>query len=401
MRIGKLFELNELAKEGVKKYEKKRFLYEIVKKDKGKHFTGIVGSRGVGKTVILRQLACKLENSFYVSLDSDEDIDLFELAKILIERYRIKTLLIDEIHFLSGYEGILKRIFDFLDIKVVFTSSVSLSLFESMYDFSRRIKLYTIFPFSFREYIYFLKGDVLPALSVREIVTNSNFSGYLKYEYLFEFYIKGGLYPFSLEEPDALSVLSSILNKVINRDIPSLKNIRFDEVQKIEKVVRYIGKSEVDSMNYTNISRNVGITKYKAEQYINLLKRALVLNPVEPVGTNVLKEPKILMYLPFRLLFKTYDESIGALREDFVTEALQMAGCATYYLKSRRGEKTPDYFIDDGTGEIVIEVGGKGKGREQFKGFKAKDKIIFSQGSEINSGLYQNKYPLFLAGFLS
>ncbi len=400
MNINKLFELHELAKDSVKKYHKKRFFFDKIKNDTGKHFTGIVGSRGVGKTIILRQLARELDKPFYLSLDSESEIQLFDLLKTLIDKYNINTILLDEIHFLPDYEQVLKKAYDFLNIRIIFTSSVSLSLYESAYDFSRRVKLYTLYPFSFREYLYFIKDKLLPPISLNQLIENNDsriFHEYLKYEYLFESYIKGGIYPFSIEEPDIYSILFNILEKIVNRDIPSVKNIRYDEIQKIKKLIKYISSSEVDNMNYSNISRNIGITKYKAEQYVELLKRSFILNPISPTGTNVLREPKILIYLPYRILYRQYKKCIGPFREDFIIEAFIMAGFSPFYLKTKRGEKTPDYLINYEGKPVVIEVGGKGKGREQFKGYKAETKLIFSDNSNIGN----RKYPLFLAGFLS
>ncbi|MCK4799027.1 MAG: hypothetical protein KAT05_16760 [Spirochaetes bacterium] len=56
MNINKLFELNELAKKEAQKYPKKRELYTKIFSSTGKHFNGIVGARGVEKSVILKQI---------------------------------------------------------------------------------------------------------------------------------------------------------------------------------------------------------------------------------------------------------------------------------------------------------------------------------------------------------
>jgi predicted AAA+ superfamily ATPase len=89
---------------------------------------------------------------------------------------------------------------------------------------------------------------------------------------------------------------------VIRKDIPIVSNLRFDDIERIDKTLEFIGKSEVDGINFSSISKNLGITKYKAELFVTLLAQAFILNPVYPLGTNVLKEPKVLMFLPFRLL---------------------------------------------------------------------------------------------------
>ena len=396
MNLNQFLELDKLAREDGKQYPKKRELHNQIISEKGKHFIGIVGPRGVGKTVLLKQIAIETKNSFYLSADTLEENNLFEIVKILIERYKVKLLLLDEVHFQKEYEQKLKKIFDFLNIKLIFASSVSLSIFESSYDLSRRVKLLYLYPFSFREYLFFKEDVSLPALTLDKIIKKQWPSEYLRYEYLFEDYLKGGLLPFSLEEADIYSILKNILEKTIRKDIPSVAGLQVDELNDIEKTLKFIGKSPVDGINFTSVSKNVGITKYKAEQYVHLLEKAFVLNPVFPEGTNVLKEPKILMYLPFRLLYKSYDEAIGAIREDFFAEILRMKGWAFSYLKTKRGAKTPDFLIKAEGENIILEVGGKGKSRQQFKGIKGNKKMILTDSAEAD-GI---KRPLFLMGLL-
>ena len=400
MNLNQFLELDKLAREDGKQYSKKRELHNQIISEKGKHFIGIVGPRGVGKTVLLKQIAIETKNSFYLSADTLEENNLFEIVKILIERYKVKLLLLDEVHFQKEYEQKLKKIFDFLNIKLIFASSVSLSIFESSYDLSRRVKLLCLYPFSFREYLFFKEDVSLPALTLDKIIKKQWPSEYLRYEYLFEDYLKGGLLPFSLEEADIYSILKNILEKTIRKDIPSVAGLQVDELNDIEKTLKFIGKSPVDGINFTSVSKNVGITKYKAEQYVHLLEKAFVLNPVFPEGMNVLKEPKILMYLPFRLLYKSYDEAIGAIREDFFAEILRMKGWAFSYLKTKRGAKTPDFLIKAEGESIILEVGGKGKGkgkgRQQFKGIKGNKKMILIDSAETD-GI---KRPLFLMGLL-
>ncbi len=391
-----LFQLNELAVNEVKRYPKKRALYHQLATEKGKSFTGITGPRGVGKTVILKQMAANTENALYLSMDTITESNLFETGKTLSEKYGIKLLLLDEIHHLGDYEKQLKKIYDFLDIKIIFSSSVSLSMLESSIDLSRRVRLLNLYPFSFGEYIFFKNDVLLPGLTLDDILNKEWKPEHLRYEYLFEDYLKGGLLPFSLEEPEILPLIENILQKILVKDIPAFAKLRVDEIPLLEKMLRFIGRSSVDGINYSSISRNIGITKYKAESYINLLKKAFVLQVVFPTGTNVMRESKVLMRLPFRLLYKDYQEVVGGMREDFAVEMLQMKKCEFYYLKSTRGTKTPDFLVKQETGDIVVEIGGKGKGREQFKGIQYQRKLILNH-SNVIEGI---KRPLFLLGFI-
>jgi predicted AAA+ superfamily ATPase len=93
MQMEKILELHNLAKESAAKFDKKRFIYEDIKKVLiDRLFIGVAGLRGVGKTVLLRQLSRELENSFYISMDAlDAGLNLFELAKELGDNYKINT----------------------------------------------------------------------------------------------------------------------------------------------------------------------------------------------------------------------------------------------------------------------------------------------------------------------
>ncbi len=396
MDIKYLIELDQLARQEGKKYKRKRLLYDELLTVSGKHFTGIVGTRGAGKTVLLKQLLLQWTNSFYVSLDTVDSENIFDIAKHLQRFLKIDTLLLDEIHFQKNYDGELKKIYDFLGIKIVFTSSVALAMTRSAFDLSRRVKLLKLPLFSFREYIWFHTDTLLPTLSLEDIIEKNWSRDHLRYSYLFEEYLQGGLLPFSLEEPAPLPLLENILQKILQRDIPSITPLLVEEIPLIGKMLKFIGKSGVDGINYSSISRNVGITKYKAESYLNLLSQALVLHVVFPKGTNVMREPKVLLSPPYRLLYNDYEYVVGGLREDFFAEMVSNAKIEFHYLKSTRGSKTPDFLVRDRKGNIVFEIGGKGKGRSQFKGINVSRKIILAHDEKID-GLYR---PLCLLGYL-
>jgi len=396
MKIDNIIELHKQAIEKNKQYSKRRFIAEELLNDSGKHFVGLIGARGVGKSVLFKQIAALKEDAIYISVDSAEIENLYELIKTLTEFYKYKVFFLDEIHFYKEYEKALKTIYDFLDVKIFFTSSVSLSLYESIYDLSRRVKIFNIYPFSYREYLAIKENIFLEKLNFIDIKEKNWNIEHIREGNQFKNYISGGLMPFSLEEPDVLTMQRNILEKIIYRDIPLVAKLTTDELELIKKTLNFIGKSQIDGINYSSLSNNLKITKYKAEQYITLLEKAFVINVIFPEGTNVLREPKIVMNLPYRLLFKEYEDAIGGLREDFFVECMKLSGNKINYLKTNKGKKTPDYLIDDNGNNYIIEVGGKGKGIKQFKGIEMDKSIIFADGEKLD-GI---KRPLFLAGFM-
>ena len=146
-----------------------------------------------------------------------------------------------------------------------------------------------------------------------------------------------------------------------------------------------------------DLNFNLGITKYKAKQYADPFETAFVFMRIFPAGTNVLREPKVLLVPPVRLLHRTPDEAAGGLREDFFALALRQAGIPLHYLKSTRGEKTPDFLVEYRDSRIAFEIGGRGKGRSQFKGIKADRKIILAP----DVAPAPDRLPLHLPGFLA
>ncbi len=393
----RLADLHRRAVEKGRGYPSRRDLFDELTRERGRHFTGIAGPRGVGKTVLLQQLADRDEHSFYLSADTLDGEDLFEVVQRLAESLQVRRFLIDEIHFSPDYPAALKRMYDFLDLQVVFTSSLSLSLLDSAQDLSRRVRVLRLPPFTLREYLAFRHGEALPVLSLEDIAARRWSRGHLLAASHLERYLRGGVMPFALEERDTLELLGNVLERIVHRDIPRVARLLIEETGAIERVVRFIGRSGVDGINYSSIARNLGITKYKAEAYVDLLERAFVLHRVLPAGTNVLREPKVLMTVPYRLLYRDYEDAIGGLREDFAAGMLRAAGLEVQYLKSTRGAKTPDLLVRTAGGKLAVEIGGRGKGRTRFKGIAVEHKLIF--GHDIRTDGIRR--PLHMLGFLA
>jgi len=98
----------------------------------------------------------------------------------------------------------------------------------------------------------------------------------------------------------------------------------------------------------------------------------------------VKKEPNAYLTIPLRKFFAKQGVEInkGALREEFFVNHMRKL-C---YLKGKRGEKTPDFKVND----IIIEIGGEGKTKYQKPDYIAVDGL----------STVSNKIPLFLFGFV-
>ncbi len=79
----------------------------------------------MGKTSYLLSRRIKNPKSLYISCDS-LDIkkeSLFSLVDELQKNYGFDTFFLDEIHWSENWQQSLKNIYDFLDVKVVFSGS--------------------------------------------------------------------------------------------------------------------------------------------------------------------------------------------------------------------------------------------------------------------------------------
>lgn len=385
---------------GLEAYPNTRYAFQALNSEKARPFIALVGPRGVGKTVLLRQLRGRKAEALYISADTlDPNEPLTDVVRHFSERYRIFSFFIDEIHFLKRYPAQLKELYDFSSISIWFTSSVALSLFSTAWDLSRRVLLYTLLPFSLREYLFFTHKLQLAPLPLEEVLRGNVPVEHLRTSFRLREYLEGGLYPFTMESNSSLAAFQNISQKALRSDIPSLETtLSLEDVNSLERTMAFIGRSRGDVVNYSSIARNVGVTKYKAAKYLQLLESCFLVQSVFPAGSNVLKEPKVLLTPPFRLLHRSWEDCVGELREDFFALAMRQHRQPFTYAKTTRGGKTPDFVLDIGGKPVVIEVGGKGKGRSQFKGLEYEQKIILQQSnSESRAAL--DRIPLHCIGF--
>jgi predicted AAA+ superfamily ATPase len=389
-------ELSQAAKKEGGGFPKKRFVHSKIQRYLGgRIFIALVGPRGAGKSVLLKQIHNSSTASFYISLDSGAGLRLFETARELSQN-GVRLLLLDEIHAYPNYGLELKKIYDFVPtLKVVFTSSSAISLHDASYDLSRRVRLVSVPPFSFREFLWFAHSQEFSPIPWKSLLSLTDCRKYygltMHAETYFKAYLNGGNYPFSMGEPEPLPIFQNMLDIILTKDLLYSSRLSLEETQDVRRMLEFIGRSHADGISYSSISQNVGITKYKAQKYVDVMVKCFVLKRVMPKGTNVTKEPKILFTPPYRLLYKGYDDCIGALREDFFADAMSHHPGFSY-LKGSVGEKTPDYLV----GDLVCEIGGRNKGRSQFKGYSARKKIIFTHPGTLD----EMRRPLFFAGML-
>lgn len=383
---------SERMKHEASGYAHKRYLYQELKSVPTGYFLGVWGLRGIGKTVLLLQLANETENSLYIAADHSyiQDDSLYDIARFALSK-GYNNLFIDEIHHKNSWQSDLKTIYDEGEQRIFFSGSSALEIKKGA-DLSRRALLYNLRPLSFREYLVIKKGaGDIAALSAQElfdtakrkdrILETSRFQAHLP-----EYFRFGGLIYPSDDTAYFYKALENTVEKIIHNDLEYLRAMNFNMENAIYKILHWIAVSPVGEVNYSSLASKIALSKPTLIRVLDDLARIGLVTRVLPCGkTAVRKEPKFYLTFPFReffnsRLFKTSDT--GSLREEFfVNHAENLC-----YLKGKRGEKTPDFTF---AGKRV-EVGGGGKTFYQNPDFLIKDGISFEEKT----------IPLYLAGFL-
>ena len=396
--INSLFELSNAKLQSTHiKYH--RFLYKKLLKSQSK-FSGIYGSRGVGKTTLLLQIAKSLkfksDEILYISCDHPRlaDVSLFELVSEFV-KYGGKCILIDEVHEAVNFEQELKSIYDFLTIKVLFSGSSAIKLTNP--SFTRRYAMHHLPILSFKEYLELSLNKTFHSYSLEYIlkehvdIANHVIDELDKEKVLkhFEHYLQIGAYPFYFENKDAYTqMVLDTINTILYADLGSIYNITGDKINTLRKLLVSICVSNPLELSIDALAKKVGTSKVTLYKYIELLHKAELLRHVTYEGKRFksMQKPDKL-YLANTTLFSSLclEPQVGTLRESFFASQVSVSSSIYYVDKG-------DFLVDE---KYTFEIGGKNKGFEQIKDID--NSFVVADGIEVG---FKNKLPLWLFGFL-
>jgi predicted AAA+ superfamily ATPase len=393
-----LTELREYQKIFFEKinFRYKRYFFDQL--DLNHKMIGIVGARGVGKTTFLIQYLKQIDiapsKKLYISAEFLKVDSLFEVAKAFYKEEG-QLLVIDEIHKFKNFEIELKKIYDLLDLNVIFSGSSALQIDNSKADLSRRVITYNVYGLSFREFLE-LKHDIkLPYFRLEDILTNHidiayELLGKFNLTLNFKEYLEYGYYPFYFEDPTSYPIkLNQTISTVLEVDIPSIFPIEYHNIVNLKKLIGLICQSVPYTPNIKELMQKMDMGEnYKGlYRYLHYLNRAKILTIInsKTKGDNIFTKPDKILLNNTNLHYSYCDNSnVGTIREVFVTSMLH-----DHDIKLA---KKGDFLIDD---RYLFEVGGKKKSFKQVKDMP--NSYVISDDIEIGSN---DKLPMWLFGFL-
>lgn len=350
-----------------------------------RQMVGIVGPRGVGKSIMILQ---RIKNtgeeisSLYVSADHTyfSNHTLVGVADEFVKEGG-EILYIDEIHKYKGWSQELKQIYDVHPkLRVVFTGSSILEIQKGQADLSRRALVYQMQGLSFREYIELFHGYKNKVYTLEEILNHKvELKGIEHPLPLFRNYCKEGYYPFSIEG-DFDIIIEQVVAQTVEVDIPQFADMKASTARKLKRMLVVISQSAPYKPNYDNLATEIGVSKNNIADYLLWLEKAGMIGQLrdETSGFRGLgKVEKVFVDNPSLMSALTNrTPNIGNIRETFFYNQMRVKYDVI-------ASKVSDFVI----GENTFEVGGKKKGTRQIdnvaNGWVVKDDIETGHGNFI------------------
>lgn len=371
----------------------KRYMFDNIDWD-GRMF-GLVGPRGVGKTVLFLQYIKEnwsKKKMFYVSADNSyfSNHTLVNLADEFSKEAG-EHLFIDEVHKYENWSRELKQIYDtHPDMKISFTGSSVLEINKGEADLSRRAPIYKMQGLSFREYLVMFHGLNVPVLELKDIIENKPFaiedvSHPLP---LFKDYLQKGYYPFASDKQFDV-IMNQTINLTMEVDIPQYANMNVSTARKLKKLLGIIAMSVPFKPIMDKISKMIGVSRNDIGDYFLYMENAGMISQVRDAIGGIMALGKVeKVYLDNTNIANVLGEQatdIGNIRETFFFNQMRVKNKVF-------ASKTSDFEIDG----ITFEIGGKGKGKKQIlstpNSYVVKDDIEFGSGDIIPLWLFGLNY---------
>lgn len=363
----------------------------------------IRGSRGVGKTTLMKQYI-KLNwpkgsrEVLYCSLDSMyfSNHTLLELA----ENFYLmggKRLFLDEVHKYPTWSREIKEIYDsYQSLQIVFSGSSLLNLLNADADLSRRCLPYTMAGLSFREFLMFYKGITFPVCTLDELLQNgaelcSDINRTCKPQPLFEEYLKEGYYPFfDGNREDYYINIENVVNYIIEQELPLLCGVEPAYARKLKALMGILASSVPFEVDISKLARTIGLSRNSVVTYLQNLDRAELIKMLysDLISVKKMQKPDKIYIQNTNLLqaIAIRDVPIGTIRETFAVSQLSVNHTVEY------GKSSGDFIVDS---RYTFEIGGPDKTFRQIADIP--DSYIFADKTDFVSG---HKFPLWMMGMI-
>ena len=392
-------------------YEKQDAMLNATRMDIVRSFMGHVnweapmlcirGPRGVGKSTLLRQYVKQhfeagSEAVLYCSMDFVyfSQHSILEVAEKFY-KHGGRLLILDEVHKYENWSREVKEVAEiYPNLQVMMSGSSLLKLIDGDADLSRRCRGYYMPGLSFREYLQFYKGIVIPVHPLEEVLEHpkaiaAEVNAVCRPLQHFHEYLKFGYYPFYLKNPiDYYPLIEQIENYVIDVELPQLRKVNPSNCRKIRALLNVLAQQVPYDVDITKMASAIELQRNTVIEYLNHLNDAKLIQMLysDLVSVKKMQKPdKIYLENP-NLLYALASTpvKIGTARECFAVNQMSYQHTVEY------GKQQGDFKVDS---KWTFEVGGEGKTFDQIADLP--NSYVLADDIESPKG---NKLPLWMIG---
>lgn len=277
-------------------------LWDLVRQTDVRRAVVLMGSRRVGKTVLLHQVISRLLDAdryeprevAYLSLDQP----LYTRLSIEDATHEIRAasgnpqgprlLVLDEIQYLADWERHLKAFVDAHPrVKCVVAGSAAPALGRrGIESGAGRFTDFTLPPLTFYEFLDLRDIDGLVEHEPDDCYRLTDIEGLNRH---FIDYLDLGGYP-ELTSPSATGsdssrrICADIVDRALLRDIPSLYGIR--DTQELNSLFATLACNTAGEVSLEDLSRGSGVTKPTLRRYLEYLEAAFLIKVVHRIDHN-------------------------------------------------------------------------------------------------------------------
>ena len=325
------------------------------------HIKDVIGVRRSGKTTILYQIVQELisdglepDNIVFLNFD-DPDVNAasFEDLVKTVEKLNpgISHVFLDEIQQKKEWERWIRTLYDTKKFNQIFISGSASSLLSRDVGrvLSGRHITFTVFPFSFKEYLFFKGWN---DFSKQNIEYHRN-----KILHHLKKFLENGGFPETIDKDEYQKnlVLTNVYNDVLARDITARFSTSFEIVKKIGyHLLSNVG----NEFSFRSIARSTDVSIETAEKYLNFLEESFILFTIHVFSykTKVQFKQNKKVYcvdtgLRNTVSFK-FSKDLGHLAENMVFVELKRSGKEVYYWKD--GNVEVDFVVKKGNQPIEL-----------------------------------------------
>lgn len=312
----------------------------------------LTGIRRSGKSTFLRQIAEKVLDYYYVNFDDERffDFSIGDFQKLMINLKKLKqakTILIDEIQNVPGWERFVRRLHD-EEYKIFITgSNAKLLSSELSTHLTGRYKKIELFPFSFREFLTFKEIDSSKQGTDNLAQILNAFDEYL---------LKGG-FPEYVKYQDKED-LQSIYNDIIYKDL--IVRFRIKNPKAFKNLSLFLMTNVAGEMSYNSLKSTTGISNSNTiKYYIDYLQQAYLLfecykydYSLKRQNTYNKKIYSIDNGLRDSIAFR-FGSEYGKLLENLIFIELKRRNKEVFFYKTKEGYEV-DFLVHDDEPVLIL-----------------------------------------------